>query len=142
MPAAGYLTPILHVADIARSLAFYGRLGFTTVDLEGDPRCPNWARAHCEGGALMFVEAEESHAPGHDRIALYLYTPDLPGLRAALLEAGVQAAAITRPPYMPSGEMRVEDPDGFVVFVGHWGEAEHAAWEEGRARKREAGWIP
>src|SRR5712691_8780490 len=30
--------------------------------------------------------------------------------------------------HMPSGEMRMTDPDGYVVLVGYWGEKERADW--------------
>jgi hypothetical protein len=40
---------------------------------------------------------------------------------------------------MPSGEMRVQDPDGYVVFVAHWPDAVHEKWEAERKRKQDAG---
>jgi len=33
---AGYSTPMLHVADVGRSLRFYALLGFETIDTEGE----------------------------------------------------------------------------------------------------------
>jgi len=55
---AGWLTPLLHAADIETSIRFYELLGFTTIDT--DRATPvGWARLHCEGGALMFLRAEE-----------------------------------------------------------------------------------
>ena len=38
---------------------------------------------------------------------------------------------------MPSGEIRLEDPDGYVVFVGQWGADEHQAWEASRKERLE-----
>lgn len=140
--AAGYLTTGLHVADVERSLRFYGLLGFQAIDVEPANPPFGWARMHCEGGALMFLRSEEPAAADHDRFILYLYTSDLPALRARLLDAGVDAGPVSHPDYMRSGEICVRDPDGYAVFIGHWGEEEHAAWEEQRARKRAAGVIP
>jgi hypothetical protein len=55
---AAYLTPMLHVADIRRSINFYQLLGLNLMDYEGDPACPGWARTHSEEGDLMFRLAE------------------------------------------------------------------------------------
>jgi hypothetical protein len=128
---AGYSTPLLHVAEVERSIRFYELLGFTTIDTD---RCTplGWARLHCEGGAVMFlrVEGGEEPDPAAQGILLYLYTPDLAGLREQLLAAGVKVPPIKYPEYMPSGEVVLRDPDGYGIFIGHWGKVEHEAWEK------------
>ena len=138
---AGYLTVLLDAQDIERSIAFYALLGFEIVDLTRDGARIGWARIHCEGGgAIMFVlaaEGEERH-----RAHMYLYTDDLAALQKRLHDSGVDAGEIYRPPYMPSGELRVEDPDGNVIFVGHWGADEQQAWERQLDEKRKAGLLP
>ncbi|HET8966550.1 MAG TPA: hypothetical protein VFN20_10070 [Candidatus Acidoferrum sp.] len=55
---ACYATPLLHAAEIERSLKFYQLLGFETVDTD---RCQPfaWARMHSDGGAVMFVRGEQ-----------------------------------------------------------------------------------
>lgn len=138
---AGWSTPMLHVADVARSLRFYALLGFETVDVEGPSDCPGWARMHCEGGALMFFAAEEPAEPPRPGIMLYLYTPELPALRAQLAAAGIDVSPVSHPEYMRSGEMQLRDPDGNVVFVGQWGDEEHTAWERRVAEKRARGLL-
>lgn len=124
---AGWATPMLHVAEIERSIRFYELLGFATVDTD---RCVpiGWARMHCEGGAIMFLRAEEPVDGRAQAWLLYMYTPDLPALREHLLANGVNPPAIKFPPYMPSGELHLFDPDGYAVLIGHWGDAEHQAW--------------
>lgn len=138
-PRAGYSTPLLHVADIAKSLQFYSLLGFETVDIEGESGRLNWARMHCEGGALMFLAAEEPVPPHRQSLLLYMYTPDLTGLREHLVANGVGAPPIKHPPYMPSGEISISDPDGNVILVGHWGDAEHQAWLQRIEEKKKSG---
>ncbi len=128
MVKAGYSTPMLHVADIPRSIRFYEHLGFETVDTEGAADCPFWARQHCEGGAIMLLAAEEPFDPSVQSVLLYMYTPDLAALREQLLAAGVAVPPIHYPEYMPSGEICLKDPDGYTVLVAHWGDAEHSAW--------------
>jgi hypothetical protein len=99
---AGYLTPALHVADIEESIRFYELLGFTTIDTDrAEPS--GWARLHCEGGAVMFLRAEEAVKIAALPVLFYLYTPDLPKLRERLLAHHVNVLAIGYPGYMRSG---------------------------------------
>ena len=86
----------------------------------------------------MFLLAEEPHDPRAQSILLCLYTPDLPALREQILAAGLSPSPITHPEYMPSGEMRLDDPDGYVVLINHWSDREHEAWEAGRKRRLES----
>jgi hypothetical protein len=51
----------------------------------------------------------------------YLYSPDLIALREHLLAVGVKVLPITYPEYMPKGEIREEDPDGYVLLIGQAG---------------------
>lgn len=125
----GYSTPMLHVAEIERSIRFYELLGFVTVDTD---RCTplGWARLHCDGGAVMFLRAEEPLDPMRVTTMLYMYTPDLAVLREQLLAAGIKVPPINYPSYMPSGEIFMSDPDGYSVLVAHWGKTEQEAWEK------------
>jgi predicted enzyme related to lactoylglutathione lyase len=124
---AGYFTPLLHVADVEASIRFYELLGFTTVDT--DRATPlGWARLHCEGGAVMFLRAGAPVSAATLPVLFYLYAPDLPALRERLLANGINVPPISHPPYMPSGEINISDPDGYHVAVGHWGQTEHEAW--------------
>ena len=126
---ATYSTPMLHVAEIEKSIRFYELLGFTTVDTD---RCTplGWARLHCEGGAVMFLRGEHPVNASAQGILLYMYTSDLPGLREQLLAGGVNVPAIKYPGYMPSGEIQFADPDGYAILVSQWGAAEQEAWEK------------
>lgn len=126
---AGYATPLFHVAEIERSIEFYQLLGFDTVDTD---RCEplGWARLHCEGGAIMLLRAEEPVDAAQQGVALYMYTPGLVDLQSHLQANDVATPEIRHPEYMPSGEILLHDPDGYAVFIAHWGEAEHSAWLE------------
>jgi hypothetical protein len=131
---AGYSTPMLHVTEIETSIRFYELLGFETMDTDrGKPL--GWARLHCEGGAVMFLRAEEPIDPGAHPVMLVMYTPDLAGLHEQLLASGVKVPTIKYPEYMPSGEINLADPDGNIVVVAHWGKSEQEAWEKRIGRK-------
>jgi catechol 2,3-dioxygenase-like lactoylglutathione lyase family enzyme len=139
---AGYSTPMLQVASVDRSIQFYGRLGFELVDVHGTPGDLGWARMHCEGGAIMFVASDEPAGAQHVGFLLYLYTPNLPALRTELTTAGIDVSPIEYPDHLPSGEVCLTDPDGYDVFIGHWGEQEQGVWQREREKKRAAGLIP
>lgn len=136
MPAkAGYSTPMLHVAEIERSIRFYELLGFTTIDTDGS-KPPGWARLHCDdGSAVMFLRAEHPIDSSAQAFMLYMYTPNLPGLRDHLLANGAKAPPINYPEYMVSGKINIIDPDGYKIEIGHWGKTEHEAWEKRLATK-------
>ncbi|MGN6186159.1 MAG: VOC family protein [Thermoanaerobaculia bacterium] len=140
--SAGYLTVMLDVRDIARSLDFYKLLGFEIIDVDRDGERIVWARMHCKSGAVMFLPADEEEGERRDRQRMYLYTPDLPALREQLIAAGVDVGRINYPPYMPSGELCVADLDGNAIFIGHWSDIEDEAWERRLQEKRAAGLIP
>jgi len=141
-PKAGWSTPMLHVRDVAASIRFYERLGFQFIDAEGDDGSIGWARVHCEGGAIMFLCAEDEHAvkPAEQGILLYLYTEDLVALREHLIAQGIECPAIQFPEYMPSGELTIRDPDGYCIVIGHWGQKEHDAWLQ-QIPARQAKWA-
>jgi hypothetical protein len=123
---AGYPSPLLHASSIENSILFYERLGFEMMD--NDRLNPlGWARMHCVGGAIMLLRAEH-HADLAEPNLLYLYTEDLPALRRQLIAEGVDVAQIKYPPYMPSGEITLRDPDGTQIFIGHWSQKENDAW--------------
>jgi catechol 2,3-dioxygenase-like lactoylglutathione lyase family enzyme len=155
VPKAGYFTPLLHVMDVRRSIRFYELLGFELIDLEGDPACPGWARMHCEGGAVMFLLAEEPFDPTNSNsvfasanpetlhaVLTAMYTPDLPAFREHLLANGVAVPVITYPGYMPSGSLSLRDPDGYIIDIHHWSDAEHTAWLKNVEQKKKDGVLP
>jgi ketosteroid isomerase-like protein len=108
----------VHVADLEASIAFYARLGFTVRHTfpRGGPQI-SWVWLENGRGRIMLQQAE---APIDDRnqgVLFYLYTRDLFGLRDRLVEAGVDAGEIVDGSPGPRTEMRVADPDGYVLMI-------------------------
>src|SRR5260370_31728904 len=127
---AGYSTPMLHVAEIEKSIRFYELLGFTTIDTEGCAPLA-WARLHCEdGSAVMLLRAEHPVDASAQALILYMYTPDLGGLRDRLVAGGITVPPINYPEYMPSGKINIADPDGYKIEIAHCGKSEQEAWEK------------
>jgi len=128
-------TPLLHVAEIERSIAFYQLLGFRLTDDDGCIPI-GWARLHCEGGSIMFLRAEREIDAKAQGFLFSMYTPDLAGLREHLIEKGAAVSEIKHPPYLPSGTMNLADPDGYHIEIAHWGNAEQEAWEKHLAERK------
>jgi len=115
------LIPMMHVADVPRSIAFYERLGFrvtNTFEPSGQTQ-PVWAALESGGAQLMIALADEPVVPSHQAVLFYVYCEDVTGMHADLRSNGVATGAIDYPFYCPRGEFRVTDPDGYTVMVTH-----------------------
>lgn len=135
MPVHSFV-PYAHVQDVNRSIAFYALLGLECDSRFGDEGDPFWARMISPGCDLMLAKACGPVDAGVQAVLFYLHTQDLAAVRAALLAGGVAdggayqgefpgqfpASGIlfdnTHPHWMPAGEMRVHDPDGYVLLIG------------------------
>jgi catechol 2,3-dioxygenase-like lactoylglutathione lyase family enzyme len=123
-PVTG-LVPMLHVADVERSVAFYELLGFKVgnyVPREAprmhwawlyQPKTADWKR----GANFMLTRASYPIKADAQAVLFYLYATELVALRNELLAAGVKAGEISYPEYLPKGEFRMEDPDGYCLMV-------------------------
>jgi predicted enzyme related to lactoylglutathione lyase len=114
------LVPMLSVADVDRSIDFYGHLGFevaNTFACEGETK-PSWAWLQSGDAALMLAAEAESAAAKHT-VVFYFYAEDVTAARASLVEAGLNPGEIATPFYAPQGEFEIVDPDGYIVMVSH-----------------------
>lgn len=113
------LIPLAHAADVERAVDFYRLLG---MEVRGSLRNPSgglqWVHLSCGQADVMFARASEPVIPSQQAVLFYLYSPDLVALRELLLANRVTVSAITYPEYMPKGEIRVSDPDGYVLLIG------------------------
>jgi catechol 2,3-dioxygenase-like lactoylglutathione lyase family enzyme len=128
--------PFVHVSNMLESQAFYERLGLELLSRFGPEGDPSWARLVGYRSDLMLARASGPIDPRVQAVLFYLYTPNVKGLREQMLADGVvdggtfQGEAgddfprsgklfdITHPHHMPAGEMRVHDPDGYVLLIG------------------------
>jgi hypothetical protein len=116
------LIPMAFVANVQRSVDFYRLL---SMELRGNLKASNgdlqWAHVGCEQPELMFLRASDPVIPSQQAVLFYLYAPNLAALRDHLIAADVHLSPITYPDYIPKGEVRVEDPDGYVLLIGQAG---------------------
>lgn len=136
MASVNRLVPFVHVQDVEASLLFYSLLGFTTVNSMKDNHGKMyWVLARSEAAEIMLAQASGPIDPEQQAVLFYMYSPDLSTLRATLIEGGLRDAGVYRgarspddttrmvheiahPNHMDGGEMRVIDPDGYVILVG------------------------
>jgi catechol 2,3-dioxygenase-like lactoylglutathione lyase family enzyme len=122
-PLSG-LVPMIHVADVERSIQFYRLLGFevgSSVPPAGPlhwawlyaPKVTDWKR----GPNLMVTRSAKPINPAAQEALFYLYAADLKALREELLAAGVKVGEIGYPDYLPDGEFETHDPDGYQLMV-------------------------
>jgi len=103
------------VADVQRSADFYETLGFAIQERYEQEGWLLWCRLLRDGAELMLTLASE---PVHDHaqgVLFYLYVDDLDQVRASL---GPDAAPVAEHAAPRSArEMRLQDPDGYVLMV-------------------------
>jgi catechol 2,3-dioxygenase-like lactoylglutathione lyase family enzyme len=103
------------VADLERSIDFYETLGFAVEERYEQEGWLLWCRLRRGPAELMLALASE---PVHDHaqgVLFYLYVDDLDALRATPgLDAG---PVIEHEAPRPAREMRLQDPDGYVVMA-------------------------
>jgi catechol 2,3-dioxygenase-like lactoylglutathione lyase family enzyme len=113
------LVPYAHVRDVGESVDFYSLLGFepvSTVGGRGQDRW--WVYLQAGRARLMLALATEPVVAEAQAVLFYLYADDLGRLRSALVAGGLDPSPIGHPAHMPAGEMRLHDPDGYVLLVG------------------------
>jgi Glyoxalase/Bleomycin resistance protein/Dioxygenase superfamily len=114
------LIPMAHAADVQRSVDFYKQLGMEKRgSLRNSAGELQWVHLACDEAHLMITRASEPVIASRQAVLFYLYSPDLIVLREHLL--AVKVSLITYPEYMPKGEIRVEDPDGYCLLIGQAG---------------------
>lgn len=129
IPAISGLVPMIHVEDVDRSAEFYRLLGFEIGNYVPRTGTKHWAWLYApkaadwkRGPNLMVTRAECAIDASEQEVLFYMYAADLKSLRAALLAKGVPAGEITYPDYLPNGEFRLTDPDGYTLMIAQSGE--------------------
>jgi ketosteroid isomerase-like protein len=116
-PPVSGLVPFAQVADVARSVAFYGLLGLEQRETHEHEGQLVWASMTHESAAVMLARLEAPIDPRAQGVLFYLYARDLVGLRDHLVAHGVTPGEIVDGSPGPRQEMRVTDPDGYCLMV-------------------------
>lgn len=111
------LIPMLPVRDLARSLAFYEKLGFTVQDRWDEQ---GWAMLR-NGDCQLMLDRSINHPPDAPRTSVvYLYPDDITGYHHDVRERGLAVPAL-EVTFYGMMEFRLEDPDGNRLWIGQRG---------------------
>lgn len=118
------IVSFIHVSDVERSADFYRLLGFEVgnrVPREGQM---DWAWLYSPGAEnskagsnLMLARSSRPTNPDAQDVLFYLYVTDLVALRNDLMTRGIKVGEIKYPEYLPKGEFRIDDPDGYCLMI-------------------------
>lgn len=108
------LIPYLHVADVAASAAFYGRLGFVVADRREEDGRLVWACLEVAHARLMLAIAGAPVEADRQAMLLSLFVRDLDGLRERLVADGVAVGDVAAG---APRQLRVDDPDGYCLML-------------------------
>lgn len=116
------LTPMLSVADLRRTMAFYcDRLGFLVAAQFGEPD-PVWCTLRRDGFTLMFNQPPaadmESMPPGaKDRQVYYFYPDNVAALHHRWKTDALPVTDLRVTEYRML-EFELRDPDGYWLWFG------------------------
>jgi catechol 2,3-dioxygenase-like lactoylglutathione lyase family enzyme len=108
------LIPMLPVADIARGIAFYEKLGFTVEDHNDAWR---WAMLANGGCRLMLDQSINTHPTAPRNTVIYLYPDDITAFHRQARANGLPLPDLDETFYGMT-EFRLDDPDGNRLWVG------------------------
>jgi catechol 2,3-dioxygenase-like lactoylglutathione lyase family enzyme len=105
---------MLPVRDLAASIAFYEKLGFTV-----DQRRDDWGWAMLAFGEcrLMLDRSINQHPEAPRQSVLYLYHDDIVAYHRQAWENGLAVPDLEKTFY-DMNEFRVDDPDGNRLWIG------------------------
>ena len=67
---------------------------------------------------LMLTRSARPMNAGAQDVLFYIYSAALVAYRNDLISRGVEVGEISYPEYMPEGEFRIDDPDGYCLLIG------------------------
>lgn len=113
------LVAFAHVASVERSIKFYADLGFNVLNtvVPNGQSAPVWAWLESEKANLMIGLADGPVDASQQAVLFYLYFDNVQQTHAALTNLGHSPGEIKYPFYMPGGECRLVDPDGYVLML-------------------------
>ena len=111
--------PVLQVADVKRSMAFYcDQLGFISNGTWGDG--PNFAIVQF-GRVTIALDRSQADGPipVNQYWAAYVYVEDADALSARFRKKGVEILRGPEDTFYGSRDFDVRDPDGHILAFGH-----------------------
>jgi hypothetical protein len=109
--------PFLPVADVERSIACYGLLGFEQGDSYAPVGRPVWASLRCQAARLMVAEAEAPINPTNRRSSSTCTRTTWPAFAATLSPTASRRASSLTAHRDRATRCASTDPDGYCLMV-------------------------
>jgi hypothetical protein len=132
---------MVHVEDVDASAKFYELLGFEVASRYiRDDGVTNFVGLKSHSAELFLARSSGPIIPSQQAVLFYMYARDVTSMRVHLIGQGLEdggtppglrngshpgpmpernaAYAICYPFYMPHGELRVQDLDGYTLLIG------------------------
>jgi uncharacterized glyoxalase superfamily protein PhnB len=113
------LIPMLPVANLAASIDFYQKLGFS-VEQRNDTW--GWAMLRFDECRIMVDQSINTHRSAPRQSVLYLYPEDVRSYHRQVTESGLTIPDLDNTFYGMT-EFRLDDPDGNHLWIGQNREA-------------------
>lgn len=111
------VTPMIHVPDVAATVAWYTNIGFKLDAVNEDEGEMNWASLSLGGGAVMFNAGGVSSDALRREVDLYVNTDQVDDLYARL-QGRVEVVVGPYEAFHGMREFIVRDVNGFWVTFG------------------------
>ena len=113
------VAPLLWVDDIAESLAFYKRIGFTVRETWEPERSLMWCSMKFDQAEIMLQQRgdeydKKSQSGGHQEIELYFICDDVDSLYLAFEQEGLRASK-PKAAFYSMKQTFLKDPDGRTI---------------------------
>jgi hypothetical protein len=114
------LISMAHAADARRSVDFCTLLGMKFAAAHAIP-LENCGSTWPATRPNSCSRARLNRLSSANRPCCFISSPNLVAVREHLLASAVRVSGITYPDYMPKGEIRVADPDGYALLIAQAG---------------------
>jgi hypothetical protein len=140
-PIVNRCVAMVHVEDVEAAAKFYDLLGFRSESrYVRDDGITNFVGLRSDHAELFLARSSGPIVPSQQAVLFYMYTSNVRALREHLLAQGLEDGGIPpgfrkrgheghmperravyslcHPFYMPEGELRVQDLDGYTLLIG------------------------
>ena len=109
--------PVLQVADMARSVAFYARMGFEGIGWSGEMGETFFTIAQ-RGDVTIALQLLREPVRVNTHWAAYLYVSDIRALHAEFEANGLEPTEVRRQELYGCDDFDIRDPDGHLIAFG------------------------
>jgi uncharacterized glyoxalase superfamily protein PhnB len=112
------VTPMIHVADVRATVAWYASIGFRVLGTGDDGSEMVWAEVAFGSGRVMFNAGGGPGSPRRREVDLYVHVEGIDALHRTLVGRGVEVIEAPHDTFYGMHEVIVRDVNGFWITFG------------------------